>query len=120
MIQDTRQAREFFTQRLAFLTGPQELAGQLQRHESITVVDVRLPADYQAGHIPGAINLPQGKWHTLAGLRKDRTTVVYCYSQACTLATAAAVEFTSADFPVVEMAGGFETWVRQALPVECG
>src|SRR5687768_13702291 len=78
---DARQARDFFAQKLAFVTGPYELAGQMRRNEPITIVDVRLPSDYQAGHIPGAINLPQGKWHTLAGLTKERTAVVYCYSQ---------------------------------------
>lgn len=116
--QDTRQAREYFAQKLAFVTGPYELDGQIKRKEAITVVDVRLPSDYQAGHIPGAINLPQGKWHTLTGLSKDRTAVIYCYSQTCKLAAAAAVEIASAGIPVVEMEGGFEAWLKNGLPVE--
>ena len=115
---DTRQARDFFAQKLAFVTGPYELAGQMRRNEPITVVDVRLPSDYQASHIPGAISLPQGKWHTLAGLTRDRTAIVYCYSQTCKLAAAAAVEFASANIPVMEMEGGFEAWVKNQLPVE--
>jgi rhodanese-related sulfurtransferase len=117
---DPRQARDFFAQKLAFVTGPYELAGQMRRNEPITIVDVRLPSDYQAGHIPGAINLPHGKWHTLAGLTKHRTAIVYCYSQTCKLAAAAAVEFASADIPVMEMEGGFEAWVKNQLPVEGG
>jgi rhodanese-related sulfurtransferase len=116
--QDTRQARDYFAQKLAFVTGPYELHGQMRRNEPITIVDVRLPSDYQAGHIPGAINLPQGKWHTLAGLRKDRSAVLYCYSQTCKLAAAAAVELASAGIPVVEMEGGFEAWIKNDLPVE--
>ena len=116
--QDPNQAREYFAQKLAFLTGPYELDGQIKRGEKITVVDVRLPSDYRNGHIPGAINLPNGKWHTLAGLSKERTAVIYCYSQTCKLAAAAAVEFASAGIPVVEMEGGFEAWEKNGLPIE--
>jgi rhodanese-related sulfurtransferase len=115
-----RQAREFFAQKLAFMSGPFELAAQIKRNEPITIVDVRLPSDYAAGHIPGAINLPQGKWHTLTGLSKERTAVIYCYSQTCKLAAAAAVEIASAGIPVVEMEGGFDAWIKSELPVEQG
>lgn len=116
--QDPRQAREFFAQRLLYTTGPHELDGLIKRKERITVVDVRRIEDFRAGHIPGAISLPQGKWHTLAGLSKDRTTVLYCYSQNCKLGVAAAVEFASAGYPVVEMEGGFEAWRQSGLEIE--
>jgi rhodanese-related sulfurtransferase len=117
LTQDTRQARDYFAQKLTYVTGPFELDGQIKRNEPITIVDVRLPSDFAAGHIAGAINLPQGKWHTLKGLTKERTTVIYCYSQTCKLAAAAAVEFASAGLPVVEMEGGYEAWVKSGLPV---
>jgi rhodanese-related sulfurtransferase len=116
--QNTQHARDYFAQKLAYVTGPFELDGQIKRGEPITVVDVRLPSDYKAGHIHGALNIPQGKWHTLAGLSKERTAVIYCYSQTCKLAAAAAVEFASAGIPVVEMEGGFDAWRNSALPVE--
>jgi rhodanese-related sulfurtransferase len=116
--QNTQQARDYFAQKLAYVTGPFELDGQIRRKEPITIVDVRLPSDFNAAHIPGAINIPQGKWHTLTGLSVDRTAVIYCYSQTCKLAAAAAVEFASAGIPVVEMEGGLEAWQKSALPVE--
>jgi rhodanese-related sulfurtransferase len=44
--------------------------------------------------------------------------VLYCYSQTCKLAAAAAVELASRGIPVVEMEGGFEAWEKSGLPVE--
>jgi rhodanese-related sulfurtransferase len=116
-IQDPRQARDYFAQKLMYTTGPQELDGQIKRKERITVVDVRRPEDYLAGHIPGAISLPQGRWHTLAGLVKDRTAILYGYDQNCRLGVAAAVEFASNGYPVVEMEGGFAAWRLSGLAV---
>lgn len=113
-----QNAREFFAQRVNFITGPFELDGLIKRREPITIIDVRLPSDYHAGHIPGAINLPNGKWHTLAGVTRDRTNVIYCYNQTCKLASSAAVEFASHGMPVMEMEGGFDTWQKYGLPVE--
>src|SRR5688572_16871359 len=116
--QNVQAAKEFFAQKLAFVTGPFELDGMIRRGEQVTLVDVRLPSDYKAGHVPGAINLPQGKWHTLAGVPKDRTAVLYCYSQTCKLAAAAAVELAAHGIPVMEMEGGYAAWQAAGLAEE--
>jgi rhodanese-related sulfurtransferase len=118
LLQDSQQAREYFVRKLLYTTGPRELDGQIKRKERITIVDVRRPGDYRAGHIPGAINLSQGRWHTLAGLAKDRPTVLYCYDQNCRLGVAAAVEFASAGYSVVEMEGGFASWQQNGFEVQ--
>ena len=94
-----------------------ELRGKLDGEHPPVLVEALPPMYYEDRHLPGAINIPQGKWHTLKGLTKERTTVIYCYSQTCKLAAAAAVEFASAGLPVVEMEGGFEAWVKNGLPV---
>lgn len=116
--QNVEQARDFFAQKLAFTTTPFELDGQIRRGEPVTIVDVRYPADYAKSHIPGAINLPKGKWHTMNGLSRDKMTVIYCYSHACLLAAEAAVEFAAAGFPVMEMEGGYEAWLHYAFVTE--
>jgi rhodanese-related sulfurtransferase len=36
---------------------PQELRTRLDQGDHVTVVDLRQPHEYQAGHIPGAINI---------------------------------------------------------------
>ncbi|MEO6235726.1 MAG: rhodanese-like domain-containing protein [Vicinamibacterales bacterium] len=40
---------------------PDALRGLLDAHQPIRVVDVRTPREWQAGHIPGSINVPVGQ-----------------------------------------------------------
>ena len=60
--------------------------------------------------IPGAINLPKDRWHDPRGLSKNKTNVVYCYTQQCHLAANACVQFAALDYPVMELEGGFAGW----------
>ena len=113
------QAKAFFEAKLAFTTGPVELDRWIKSHEdNLVVVDVRAAEDYAKGHIPGAINITKDKWDNPQGLRKDKTNVVYCYTQQCHLAANACVRFASRDFPVMELEGGFETWKEHELDIE--
>jgi rhodanese-related sulfurtransferase len=114
---DPAKAKEYFEAKMAFTTGPIELERMIQQDE-VNVVDVRAADDYAEGHVPGAVNLPKEKWNTLQGLRKDQTTVLYCYSQTCHLAATAAVEFTSKGYPIMEMEGGFKAWKESGLDIE--
>jgi len=46
-----------------------------------TMVDVRDPEEYQAGHIPGAVNIPVATFAGKSGsLDKEKRIVVYCNS----------------------------------------
>src|SRR5258706_8382255 len=115
---DPAQARSYFGNKMSFTTGPVELKHEIDRAAEMVIVDVREAEDYQAGHIPGAINLPQDKWGTFQGLRRDKTNVLYCYSIVCHLAAAAAVQFAENGFPVKEMDGGFQAWKDNKFPIE--
>jgi rhodanese-related sulfurtransferase len=117
---DLEKAKAYFAAKMAFTTDPPELDGMIKRNEPIVIVDVRLPSDYRQGHLPGAINLPKGKWHTGAGLSRDKLNVVYCYDQQCHLAAEAALEFARQGYPVMEMEGGYDTWVAKGLAKEAG
>ncbi len=117
---DPEKARQYFADKLAFTTGPVELAYNLKQPTNLQVIDVRAADDYNKGHVPGAINLPQEKWSTAAGLRKDALNVLYCYTQQCHLAASAAVEFAAKGYPVMEMDGGFEAWKENELEIEKG
>jgi len=101
-----------------FTTGPVELNQMVKDNEDINIIDVRAPEDFAQGHIPGAINLPKQRWGTHTGLRTDKINVIYCYSEVCHLAAAAAKEFAEHDFPVMELEGGFQEWKHYNMPTE--
>ncbi len=120
---DPQQAMEYFRARMSFSTGPVELSHLMKRGEALQIVDVRRAEDFAQGHIPGAINLPMAPgremyhWGDLSALRKDTTSIVYCYTQVCHTAAAAAFEFARRGYPVKELEGGFETWKQKGLPI---
>jgi rhodanese-related sulfurtransferase len=114
---DIQAAQAHFAAKQGFTTGPHELTGMIDRKEDIVIVDLRLPTDYRKGHIPGAINLPKGKWHEASGLAKDKLNVLYCYNQTCHIAAEAALELLKRGYPVAEMEGGFATWEANSYPI---
>ncbi len=115
---DFEAAREYFRDKTAFTTGAHEVSGMIGRADDVVIVDLRLPTDFRAGHLPGAINLPKGTWHTARGLSEDKLNVLYCYSQTCHLAAEASVELLAKGYAVQEMEGGFATWQEGGNPVE--
>ena len=115
---DPVKATKFFEDKITFTTGPVEVDHMIKDDEDINIVDVRAAEDYEEGHIPGAINVPQEKWETLDGLERDKTNVVYCYSHVCHLAAKAAVQFARKGYPVMEMDGGFKAWKEHDLEIE--
>jgi rhodanese-related sulfurtransferase len=61
---------------------PSELQAMIEGGmNDFTVVDVRDPAEYGAGHIPGAINIPVATFASQSGqLDKKKQIIVYCNS----------------------------------------
>src|ERR1043166_1923816 len=113
------RAKAYFEDKLAFTTGPVELDRWIKSGENnLVVVDVRAAEDYAKVHIPGAINVPKEQWNNPQGLNRDKTNVVYCYTQQCHLAANACVQFASNGYPVTELEGGFEVWKEHDLEIE--
>lgn len=117
MTYDFDAARAHFAAKQSFTTGPHEVTGILDRKEDVVIVDVRFPSDYRKGHVPGAVNLPKGKWHEATGLAKDKLNILYCYNQTCHMAAEAALELIARGYPVAEMEGGFATWEANGYPI---
>lgn len=124
-IQNTKKAERYFKDELAYTSTPYEVKWITDKKEHIVIVDVRSEKDYNAGHIPGAINIPHEKWNMFngpetefPGLIKDGFNYVYCYALLCDLSKKAAQKFASAGYPVKEIKGGFAAWKESKYTIE--
>lgn len=81
------------------------------------VIDVREPAEYEAGHVRGALHLPQADLALrLSELPRDQPIVCIC--QAGRRSLRAAQFLVQAGFPeVANVAGGTSAWVESGRPV---
>lgn len=108
---DTQIAESFFAKRLAFTLGPVELLHMLEE-KKVKLIDVRAKEDYAQSHIEHAISIPKDELkEKLSVLSKEDVHVVYCYNQQCHLAASAAYILAKNEIPVMELEGGFKTWV---------
>jgi rhodanese-related sulfurtransferase len=115
---DPNKASRFFEQKMAFTVGPAELKYMLEHGEKLSIFDVRRPADYAKGHIPGAVNLPYEQWQSAKGLSKSRLNIFCCYTVVCHLAAKAALHFSKRGYHVMELDGGMESWKSYGYSVE--
>jgi hydroxyacylglutathione hydrolase len=88
--------------------------------EAPLVIDVRQPAEYASGHIPGAIHLSAGDLQDrLADLPKDRPIATVCASGY--RSSVAASLLAQAGFQnVAWVADGLPAWKAAGMPVERG
>jgi rhodanese-related sulfurtransferase len=84
------------------------------------LIDSRSQESWDQGHVPGAIHLPYGEITERAAdvVPEGATVVTYCWGPGCNAATQAALGFARLGYPVKEMIGGFEYWVREGGPIE--
>ncbi len=95
-----------------------ELRGLLEDGE-VVVIDVRPAAEYGAGHLPGAINVPPDELeHRLAELPADREIVAYCRGPYCVYADDAVRWLTERGASARRLQDGLPEWRRDGGPVE--
>jgi len=94
--------------------------------DAVLLLDVREPGEFQAGFLPGAINVPRGMLevkadqtmppHDVRLADRDQAIVAYCASGARSLLAASTLldmGFTN----VKSMAGGFSAWQQEGREV---
>ena len=101
---------------------------ELDQGQARLLLDVREPAEWEKGHIPGALLAPRGmlEWYAdpttpyakaeLTTKRDSRIIVACASGGRSALATETLKKM---GYPnVVNMAGGFNAWSKQGCPVE--
>ena len=89
------------------------------RDELITVIDVRPPQEYAAGHVPGAINIPLAELEAhLNEFDPNQEIVAYCRGPHCILAFDAVATLRRKGMKARRLEDGYPEWKRAGLPIE--
>jgi rhodanese-related sulfurtransferase len=87
-------------------------------------LDARSEQDFNAGHIPKAVNIPPGKsfsMETKDPKVKSKLIIAYCHSKGCPLADDLARNVAAMGFTNIRvMSEGWEVWSQTGYPVESG
>ena len=115
-----RIVREHFDARDALTpVGRNDLMTRVK--EGGMVIDVRPAAEYEAGHIPGAINIPVDELpQHLEALPHDQEIVAYCRGPYCMLAYEAVATLREAGYQARRLEDGFPEWKAESRPVDSG
>ena len=111
-------ALEHFSAKLAFETDVSDVHAAFETEApGFVLVDSRNEQAWDQGRVPGAVHLPTRRIAAeAAALIPPGTPVVtYCWGPGCNGGTRAALEFARLGYPVKEMIGGFEYWVREGF-----
>jgi rhodanese-related sulfurtransferase/DNA-binding transcriptional ArsR family regulator len=86
---------------------------------AVTVLDVRPPEEYRAGHIPGALSIPVGELKArLKELPKGREVVAYCRGPYCVMAVEAVELLQKKGFQAHRMEQGIVEWRARGFRVQ--
>jgi len=92
---------------------------QRVRDGLVSVLDVRPPEEYAAGHLPGAINIPVKELEKrLKELDPELEVVAYCRGPHCVLAFDAVAKLRKKGINARRLDGGLPEWKLEGYPVE--
>jgi rhodanese-related sulfurtransferase len=88
---------------------------------NVTVIDVRPPAEYQAGHIPGALSVPiEQLKRGRATVPKAQEVVAYCRGRYCVYAVEAVNLLRRRGYRARRLSDGLPGWREQGHKVAAG
>ncbi|MQP64244.1 rhodanese-like domain-containing protein [Niveispirillum sp. SYP-B3756] len=111
-----------FAAEFSFETDCWDVHDALSRGPDFVLLDVRGPALFARGHVPGAINLPHGKItdRRLAEWPAETLFVTYCAGPHCNGAARGALRLAQLGRSVKIMAGGITGWIDEGFDLATG
>ena len=98
---------------------PRVVHNRLATSSGPLILDVREPAEYRSGHIPGAKLIPLGGLaQQMQGLPRGREIVCVCRSG--NRSRSAVRQLTAAGYRAVNLRGGMLAWSGAKLPLRKG
>ena len=92
---------------------------RLAQDGQVIVLDVRPSAEYEAGHIPGAVSIPLDDLEQkLSEIPNEQPIVAYCRGPYCVLAVQAVELLRQRGFSARRLQDGFPEWREGGFPVE--
>ena len=89
------------------------------RAGDVLVLDVRPRAEYDAGHVPGAVHVPPDELDArVRALPADRTVVAYCRGPYCVYADDAVRSLSARGLSAMRLRDGFPEWAAAGLPTQ--
>lgn len=111
--------RDFFDARGALEAVEGEELLRRVRQGEVTVLDVRPPEEFRAGHIPGALSIPIGELKArLDELPAGRDIVAYCRGPYCVMAVEAVEVLRQRGFQAHRMEQGVIDWRARGWRVD--
>jgi rhodanese-related sulfurtransferase len=85
----------------------------------VTVLDVRPPEEFAAGHLPGAVNIPVHELEKRLGeLPKRKEVIAYCRGPYCLMSYDAVELLRKRGLKARRLENGLPEWRVAGLPVE--
>lgn len=95
---------------------PRDLTKHLKKGAAL-ILDARPAAEFSAGHVPGALNIPLEALESRLG-ELDKTRSIVVYDRLSERSRKAGELLVQKGYRAQELAGGIAVWIAMKLPVE--